>query len=656
MSNIVSIARRRYKKAKELFLPIEEKIEINRNLYRGVVNTDESFEWDYALADQQVFPLIRNYISRTNLAHLEVKLEARKPEDKETRDINQYFINWELNEFHKTMQMIRMAFSSYVAGRGILKTGWLYAPKVKISVDGKKQFIMRDITNRADAKFVRYNDVIPANLNIPTLKDQPYIFEVMSKRVGEMLDENEAEEYWDKKFLKHLKKSGITGKTLDFQMEAVKDEDLTDDLSFRSAMVALVCMHTIDGDVIYFPLDDAEWEKPVNLIQENRYWHGHYPYVDFPVFPEDDRYDSLSVVDAVADLQIAASDVLNQQLTNLRQINNSMWIKGSAAASTPDWQFSSRPNGVISVEGDISQIQQIRPQDNAGTSLRIAQDLTGKIEKVGGISSLYSSGVPGAKINQTARGAQIIDQNIETNMQLILDIIGEKVVKELAEHFMELNAQYVTEEQTFAITGKQNVSELITINPEQISANFEVYANTDKFAKQTPASKQVTLQNMITQLMNIGNQTQVEINFPPLLEALVAAHPDTQNLGEDIVVTVDEKFARDKSSIERGQLPIIKVRDPHMELLQLTSLTIKEEQYPPEVLEVWQKYAEKHMAFLQSAKEIRAMSNPQMPQNQSPSQLMGDPLAAGGVGGGEVPGVEGMPEPNMGTYNLGNIV
>lgn len=652
MSKIIEIARKRYKKAKELYLPVEERVEKNKNLYMGVVNTDENYEWDYALSDQQVFPLIRNYISRTNLAHLEVFLEARTPQDYEKKDVNQSFINWELGEFHKTMQLIRMCYSSYIAGRGYLKTGWLYQPRVKISVDGRKEMVMRDIVNRADAKFVRFNDLIPADLNIPTLQDQPYIFEVISKRVGEMLDENEQEDYWDESFINYLRKSGVTNKTLDFQMEKIKDEDLKEEIVFRGATTNLVCMHTIDGDVLYFPLDDSSWTKPVNKIQENRYWHGHYPYIDFAVFPEDDNFASMGVVDAVSDLQIAASDVLNQTLTNLRMINNTMWVVGSSAASTPDWQFTNKPNNVIKVDGDVGQVQQIRPIDNAGTALRMSQDLQAKIEKVGGISSLYSSGVPGAKINQTARGAQIIDQNIETNMQLILDIIGEKVIKQLAEHFLELNAQYVTEEQTFAVTGKQGVRDLIAISPEQITANFDVFANTDKFEKQTPASKQASLQNMIMQLMNIQNQGQMQIDLIPIINAYVESHPDTNGI-TDIVIGVDEKFQRDMASILRGQLPEIKVRDPHMELLQLASLALQDlqgDELPPEIMEVWQEYVQKHLSFIQSQKEVQAMSQPQMPVVQSPEMLAG-----GGEGGGVVPETMGEPEPNMGSYNLGSI-
>ncbi len=65
-SKIAEIIHRRHKKACELRLDVEERIKINRNLYDGEINTDDTYEWDYAYFDPHVFPLVRNYMSRSN--------------------------------------------------------------------------------------------------------------------------------------------------------------------------------------------------------------------------------------------------------------------------------------------------------------------------------------------------------------------------------------------------------------------------------------------------------------------------------------------------------------------------------------------------------------------------------------------------------------
>src|SRR5689334_12751848 len=92
---LAEIARKRFLKAKNLMQSRFDAVEVNRNLYKGYLNTDDTYEWDYSLVDQQVFPLIRNYIARSNPSMTKVRLEGRSPADFEKRQVNQDFVNWE---------------------------------------------------------------------------------------------------------------------------------------------------------------------------------------------------------------------------------------------------------------------------------------------------------------------------------------------------------------------------------------------------------------------------------------------------------------------------------------------------------------------------------------------------------------------------------
>ena len=653
-TSVASIMRRRYDQVRNLFQEVGEKVEINRNLYRGYMESNG--EWEYSLVDPHVFPLVRNYMSRSNPAMNTLRLDVRRPEQYEVRDVNQQLLNWEIGEIMMTTLYYRMYFSSYVAGRGYAKTGWKYQKAVEIQEKDEKGDVVRlkvlkDILNRPHAEFVRFNDLLVPNRNNPNLDQQPYVVELIQQRVGDLLDENESLEergekpYWDKKFLKKIKDSGVTGELLDYQMELSDDGDSKSDLAFRSAYVPLMCMHTLEGDVFYMPIKGDE--TIINNDHTNRYWHGHYPYVDFCPFPEDDEFFSLALVDVVGDMQIAATEVLNQTLTNIRQINTDMWIAGSAAAQTPDWQFRKRPDGVIKVMGDVSQVQQIRTQDNTRAALLVSDSLQSKIERAGGISSLYASGAPSQNINQTARGAQIIDQNIETNMKMIIDLFGEQVLKRMGEHFLELNAQYITEEQLFAVTGRRGMKELVSITPDQVDANFIVSVNTDKIAKQTPASRQVAIQNTITVLQGIEAQAKgaIQIDLIPPIEAMIDATPEMENVG-DIVVSIDEKAKRDISMLERGELPEIKIRDAHEDLIMAVNVHFSNvEMLPPEIQQILEKYVEKHLQYIQAHQEMMAMTQPTMPQPGNPAQLMDAPPENMGE-------QEGLPNP---TYNLGQI-
>ena len=713
--NKPDVIRRKYKKCKEINQDAFDRVEVNKNLYKGFLNVDDNYEWDYNLVDPQVFPLVRNYLSRSNPTMSAIRLDVRHGADVETREVNQQFVNWEVGELMTTTLFYRMYFSAYLAGKGYCKTGWKYEKAVEIKevtpvvkeVDGAvehtmpdgstmegaehdgavpgstvavgedkeandqeetketRRKILRDITNRADAEFIRYNNILVPNRNIPSLYNQSYIIELVDKNVGEMLDENESleekdeEPYWSKDFLDDLKKSGVTSKLLEYEHDKALDTDANDDWTFRQGSVPLMCMHTNDGELYYMPIEkigtgvdtDDKKNAIINTDTTSPYWHGHYPFIEFAPFPEDDEYHCLALVDIVGDLQIASTEILNQTMTNIRQVNSDMWIAGSAASQTPDWQFRKRPDGVIRVMGDSNQIQQIRTQDNTRSAIGMAENLNLKIEKAGGIGSLYSSGTASAagQINQTARGAQIIDQNIDTNMKMIIDLFGEQVLKKLGEHFLELNAQYVTEEQSFSVTGKRGVSELITIDPERVGANFIVTVNSEKIQKQTPASRQASIQNTITVLQGVeqASQGDVQVNVTPLVEALIDATPEMDNV-ENVITSIDEKSEKDIIMIERGQLPEIKIRDAHEDLIISANVYFGDiEGLPEEVEKTLTQYVEKHLKHIQAQQELNIMKQPQLPPVPG----------AGGIpgAGGFNPAVadqQGLP--NQG-YSLGPI-
>jgi hypothetical protein len=652
----------RYKKAQELAQEVFDRVELNRNLYKGILLVDDTYEWDYSLVDQQVFPLVRNYIARSNPSMTKVRLEGRDEKDIERRQINQDFVNWEINELPLTTLLTRAFYSNYLAGKAYFKTGWKYDPRIQVK-RGEIFYTMRELTNRADLKFVRFNNILIPNRNIPDLQEQPYILELMQLSPGEMMKDNESYgyEYWDESFIDWLRKNGVTSKALDYEAEFVKDaetivdKDKKDDpieMAFRAATFPVVCMHTKENEVFYMPLID-DVERIINKERENEFWHGHYPYLDMTAFPEDDEFYSMSVVDAVGDTQIASTEVLNQTLTNIRSINNNMWITGAPAATTPDYMFKQRPSGIIRVAGDPGQVVPVRPQDGTRSMLEVGRELQTKFERTGGISSLYSSGAPSKTINQTARGAQIIDQNIETNVAMIMDLFGEQVLKPLGDHFIALNAQYVTEEQTFAVTGKKGVRELLTISPELVSANFDVFTYPESMIKQTPASRQASLQNFLTILNTQVVPTGAQVDVIPVVEALVDSYPEMENI-EDIVVSVDEKGRRDIKMLERGQFPEVKVRDAHLELIQLATIHFEEnaQAYPPEVQQLFTLYVEKHMRFIQSAQEVQQLTAPAQPQVPGADAL----AQAFGANpeNGEIPETVGTGEEQ--GYNLGAIV
>lgn len=658
------LIKKRLRKAEELTDEVFERVEINRNLYKGILDVDDTYEWDYALVDNQMFPLIRNYIARTNPSMTKIRLEGREPGDLERRQINQDFVNWEIGELPIAELLTRGFYSAFLAGNAYFKTSWLHEKRVVMERNNIK-YTMNPLKNRATLDFVKFNNLLIPNRNIPTIEGQPYVIELMQMSVGDMIKDNEIEETWDEDFIEWLREHGVSSRALNYEAEFVTDADenttfkapdgekgnrTPEEMAFRSALVQMVCMYTIDGERYFVPLIDEE-DRVVNVNRDNPYWLNQYPYLKLTTFPEDDEFYPMSVADAVGDTQITSTEVRNQLLTNIRSLNNNMWISGAPAATTPDYMFKQRPSGIIRVAGDTGQVVPIRPNDGTRSMLEVSRDLQAQFERTGGISSLYSSGAPSKAVNQTARGAQIIDSNIDTNVQMIMDLFGEQVLKKMGDHFLALNAQYVTEEQSFAITGKRGVRELHTISPELVSANFDVFTYPEAMIKQTPASRQASLQNFLTVLNTQVIPTGVQVDTIPVVEALIDSYPEMENI-EDIVMSIDEKGARDIKSLERGQMPDIKVRDPHLDLIQIVSLHYEEFEptYDEMVKGLFTDYVERHIRYLQSEADVQAMVQPPQPQVPGAEQVQ---QQLGTDNQGVIPETMGTPETQ--GYNLGVI-
>ncbi len=144
-------------------------------------------------------------------------------------------------------------------------------------------------------------------------------------------------------------------------------------------------------------------------------------------------------------------------------------------------------------------------------------------------------------------------------------------------------------------------------------------------------------------------------DLTPVVEALIDSYPEMENIDE-VVVSVDEKAKRDIATLERGQEVEVKVRDPHLELLQVVQIHLEDnaDSYPEEVMAVFGKYITDHVRFIQAAQEIKAMSQPQLPVGQNPEALVRQ--MTGSMNEDALnPEQAGLPE-NQKTYNLGQIV
>jgi hypothetical protein len=652
--NRASIVRTRFNKLYDNTREIFDDVAMYYQMYRSYINEDENYPWDFSLADPVVFYLIRSVMSRLNPENMKVILEARNQKADEVRKVNQQLINWEFGEIKRTLLFYNFLFRGCLAGRAYLKSGWKYEPAVKIISGSEMEPItkvMREITNRADLKSVRFSDLLIPNRNIPDQDQQPYILERVLMNYGDMLDDNEGKasgkEFWKPQYLKEIKDKGMWANKVEYGIDLPQNDDKLnnvkdDDTFVRSQYVELIVMQTNKGDVLYTTKEDKPWI--LNKEEGNPYWHGHYPYITWTPFPEDDEYFSMGFVQPVADLQVALTTSLNQFLTNASKNANPMWVAGSSAAQTPDWQFVNRPNGVVRVVGDVNQVQQIRPNDNSKESLMMRQEIMTSFERTTSMSSLYSAGVGGsqsaAQINKTAGGAKIIDANIETNIQMLISLFGAMALSKIGDHFLELNAQYITEEQEIKVTGTKGI-EFVKVPPSQITANFDCIANADTMLKISPVVRQAQLLNMKAL---IDEEKTVMMDKKPVWKAIFASFPEMDNI-DDVVIDPEEQANKAIEALLRGVLPEVKYNMDHksMRMILQVYMITNADTLTPEQVKLFTQYIDEHTKYLESAKAVFSLMPPEVPLTPSSANgvmnQMNEPV--GGPGGG--PGGQVLP-------------
>lgn len=629
---IASIIRNRFTKLYDDQRPIFDRVETYHQMYRAEAVNDDSWEWDYNLTDPVVFYLVRSMMAKFNPDSFRIRLEARNQKDLTNREINQQIVNWEMGEMSKTLLFYNFIFRGLLAGRAYMKTGWLFNKALEIKVGDSKQKVMRDIVNRGIATNVRFNDILVPNRNVPNFQDQPYFLERVMLTYGSMLDDNEAQgkEVWKEEYLKKIKEQKMFENNVDFGVDLPSTDDGEEnkgkgdkaDMFIRSQYVSMIRMMTKDNEEFYIPEKQNDWV--MNTVQENKFWHGHYDIISWTPFPEDDAYDSMGVVQPVADLQTALTETLNQYLTNARKAGNPMWIAGSAAAQTPDWMFVNRPDGIIRVSGDSNQVTQVRHQDTAETMISMRRELMTSFERTTAMSSFFNSGTASTgtpQLNKTATGAKIIDSNIESSMQMLITLLGAQGISQLGTHLLELNAQYITEEQQIKISDRQG-ARYVNASPDQITANFDVIANGDTMTKDNPVVKQAQLLNLKG---TIDAEKDVKFDKKPIWKTILASFPEMDGV-EDVIIDPQTQAKDAINDLMNGVEPPINPDMDHKTIIKLVQVfMLSNPDMSDEQLKLFVEYLDDHRKYIEAEKILFTMEQPLTPTNPG---LMGAQMGA----------------------------
>jgi hypothetical protein len=643
--SLATVVQNRFKFAKDQQQTLFEDYARFRQLWRSkIVGTSEEYPWDYALFHPMVFSTVRSFVSRVATGNVGFTLQAWNEKSRPKTEINKSLLEWEIQECEFFLKVARWVFSAVLYGKGFMETGWLYRKERKIveeeEKDGKtktkREFLIAPMINRADLSNVRVFDMVVANRNIPDLQKQPWIGQHRWVTLGELEDENEAQGKEVYKNLKKIRKDKMFVTFVDYGQDVAKSQDLTKD-ELRAGVIHL--MRHWDrsmGTEVEIVADHNEFTVKED---ENKFYHGEYPYSDLTFFPEDDEFWSTGAIMPIEDLQIALNSVLNQYMTNARQQMNNMWITDDA--KIPPWEFISRPNGVIHKNG--GELKEVQHKDITNISLNMMAEIKTAIQRTTGISDTMSMGA----IQERVRGAAMLQQetdNLNENLRLFMGMLEQVGIKKIAEHFLKNNQQFITSEQTIKITGRHGYSH-VSLKPDDVSCEFDPIIIPESTI---PKNNVVRAQNLQNTLAMAQKEQKVNINTTPIWRELVSVQ-GLSDLDEIVPDDTDEAY-EENDLLKKGQPVECEPNDNHDRHIAVHQYCLIAEELKGNVAQRFIDHIKQHklwklaadpdllekLAAPQGAPSTTEMDVAQNLPGQAP-----DPLLAPGA-----PGVGQLPNPN----------
>lgn len=607
-----SLIESRFNHAHEQQEELFQDFERYKTLWRSKILNEGDYPWDYTLFNPMVYAAVRTFVSRISTGNVGVNLQAWNEQERPKTRINKALLEWEFQEVDLFQKVARWVFGSFMYGRSFVRTGWVFQKEryiEEVDEEGKptRKILIAPKVNRADLENVRVFDMFMANRNITELQKQPWIIRRSFKTIPEMIAENEArggdENNGPYRNLKRLKDQDWFVREIDYGSTTQKpDEEGDKKDKWRTGVLEVLELCDKErGQVIEKIKGHDDF---VIREEENPYYHGEYPYIDLPFFPEDDEYWSPGGVMPIEDLQMALNSTLNQYLTNANQQINNMWVQKSGGRAIPEWELISRPNGII--HGDV---EPVKHADVTSQAEAMMGRLETQLQRTTGITDQLSMGVA----PRGTRGAaflQLEQQNLDDNLKLFLTMLEQVGIKHVARHFLSLNKQFITSDQIVKITGRHGYSHM-EIKPDDVSAAFDPIIIPQSSLPKNPL---VRAQNLM-QLKELADKEQhVKVNTAPIWKEII----DTMGMTDlDEIVPDDMDEALQENELIKKGVPVeCEANDNHDQ-------HIKVHQYELIAGELEQGAGERMIEHIKTHKTWKLAADPdlleKMAQGQQPT-------------------------------------
>lgn len=275
--------------------------------------------------------------------------------------------------------------------------------------------------------------------------------------------------------------------------------------------------------------------RRVELVPDraNPFWHGQYPFTVCSTQPGLFRVDGQSQVEKIRHLQLAAWDLLNQTLDNVRLANNFITAIRSDVDDPDAFVFEPGARWIVD---DPSQVQPVQPNQAVGQiALPHIQRLEQQMQNLAGSQPFTTTSegqINATTATQAALVTDLASRSIQAQKNQLYLAYGR-----IGQLRTELNQQFVREPIMVESVGLDNTIELVSVGPYLLQGDY-LFDLTPMAESQMRAERRAEAQGMLQMFMQYapvaaalaGQGAASMVNMDAVVEHYLEQH-DVQDPG-----------------------------------------------------------------------------------------------------------------------------
>lgn len=276
----------------------------------------------------------------------------------------------------------------------------------------------------------------------------------------------------------------------------------------------------------------AEREVVIAGPEENPYWHKNKPYISVHNNRLLGEFWSIGEIEPNVDLQEEINTRRNQRIDNINlSLNKAFFLINNAKLDEGKLQ-NLAPGDIIRVKNITriqDAIQELGVSDVTASSFQEEAITKQDMQMTSGIYDWYSGKQPTQQQTATTVTAIIGEAHVRIEMKIMK--FAMQGLAELAQHFIQLNQQFIEDTQVLRIVGEEGTPHFQAIQPQEIAGFFDMQPAATGV---DPLANKELLQQQAMQLYSMMREDPV-IN-PMAIATLALKHFDLVENPEEYIV------------------------------------------------------------------------------------------------------------------------